>query len=298
MDLAEIFRKSLNLYKRNPSVILPHFIEYCLDAMLLVFFAIIVIILLGLSMFSGWDFSQDFDVFMRNIAMPSLSTIAFLIFGFFIVILAILLFSSLARAAVVEMARDGIEKNKTSLGTGWAGVKKFGLRIFYYQILISVISIIFFIIALIPLGLGLAKGGDSPAFLAVAIFFIIIIFIFFLIIYAALLFTPQQIVLRDSKLIEGLKESYWYVRGNILNVIIYGVVAVGVSILGILLSTVLFLPIETLSGSSLARVSASIFQNLASVVIGLLIAPYFEIVKTYMVSEDNTDLKRGDENEG
>jgi hypothetical protein len=279
MGMGDIIRDSFKLYKKNLICILPHLIEYILDFSLFVAFVIIALATLGLSISA---FVEDLDMLMTDLVTSAFFIVAMFIFGFLVMILLLIFFNACARAAIIGMAKEGIEKEKTSLSTGWVSVKKSGLDIFIYLIFLCLIFISLLFVGFLPLILGAIGGAEGSMIFALVFLSIFLTVALFIVVYVILLFVPQQIVLKEAGVIASFKESYRYVRKNIFDVIIYGVVVIGVSIFIGAITLGISLPFHFIH-SDMGNIFVQLFQNLLSFVIGLIVAPYFEIVKTYMV---------------
>ncbi len=271
MDIASILSRSLSDYKKNPTVILPHVIEYVLDIAML--FLFVILFALSVMAYIPSLASGDFSfLFSGNIPF---FLIAFLVFGMFLLGLLFTLFSASARAAIISMTQDFYGGKRTTLKTGWEGAKEFGLAVFLYNLLLGIVLFLLLVLVVMPLAVGSAIIGVFTFFLAVLLF---------LIVYLFTLFTPQEIVVNKKGVLDGVKESYRFVEGNLIPVLIYVGVTIVASIALMILSFLISL-LAILSPSSTLNLAINIFQYLFSFIAGLLIAPYFEIVKTYMVME-------------
>jgi hypothetical protein len=287
MDVGAILSKSFNLYKRNPNLILPHLIEYILDMLLLFILIVIGVVVLllalgSLSIASVMSLMQGPTPFLL---------IIFAIFAMVTFFLAVLVLSAFARAAIIGMVVEAEKNGKTSLGTGIESAKKHGLGILGYILAISfipaiVIGAIVFVGAVGAIFLGEMGGsGTGLASIAFTIFLFLLLLIAFIIIYVLALFSPQKIVIENLGVIDGIKASFGFVKKYPTEVVIYIGVAFAVMVVTSLVSLVFIIPrivFESMDSRFIAMF-LQIFENLFSIALGLLVAPYLEAVKTLMV---------------
>jgi hypothetical protein len=93
------------------------------------------------------------------------------------------------------------------------------------------------------------------------------------------------IVGTDNGVIKSMRLSLEYVRANLGSVLIYvAVVIVFNFFLFSFFGIVSLLP-SIFGGGSFIRVFLEIFVNLLTFVVGILFAPYFEMVKTRMIMD-------------
>ena len=135
MDVGAILSRSLNLYRRNPNIILPHVLEYVLDTLLILIFVVIGVIVLFMVLGS-----LTITSVMSLMAGPmpflliTLAIFAIVVFFTFVMVL-----SAFARAAVIGMVIEAEREGKTSLSTGIESAKRHWLSIFGYTLAISII---------------------------------------------------------------------------------------------------------------------------------------------------------------
>lgn len=271
MEIKHILLKSLFDYRKNLKFILPHAVEYLLDT--LAFFIVAVAALLAIGFSLPSLAIEDLEALYAN--APFFVT-AFIIFAFLVFILLLTFFNSVARAAIIGMAGESFHDRRAALSKGLESAKKHGLEIFLFQILLGVAYAVTILIALLPVGF-LATGNLLVATAGLFIF-LICISLFFLV-YVSALFLPQEIVLKGHGLFQSFRESFLFVRENFKAVIVYGAAAsVVVVSVGVLFALIGFL--------GTGKLFAKILQNLLGLVAGLVVAPYLEIVKTYMVESE------------
>lgn len=260
----DVLAKALADYKSNPVFILPRVLELLADLVVLFFAGIII-----LGLFLG---SFSYEVFLK----PQLPfhALALSIAALSVAALLMMLVNASGRAALIAMAVEAGEKGKTTLGVGWMGVKRHAPGVFLYFI---------FLIASLGLlvMLPILGGLITEAFLLLLFPFALLAF---LLLYVFTLFTPQEIILRGGGVREALRASAVFVRNNYLVVLGYGGVVLALTLgIGLFTSLIFFIINEVTRYNAFLNLAARIFHNLLSLAIGIVISPYFEIVKTYMV---------------
>ncbi|MBU2559273.1 hypothetical protein KKA03_00080 [archaeon] len=287
MDVGAILSKSFDLYKRNPNIILPHFIEYVLDAALVFILVIIGVIVFmlalgSLSIASAMSLIQGPEPFLL---------IAFVIFTIAVFVLFVLVLNAFAQAAVIGMVVEANRVGKTSLSTGIESAKKHGLAIFGYILAITFIPAIVFgaIIVAVVVAMAVISAGTGMglAQIALIIFIFSLLTLAFIIIYVMALFTPQKIVIENLGAIDGIKASFGFVKGNVIGVIIFIVVWIALLIGTSLASMIFAIPSIIFEYmDQFISVFFTILENIVSITLGLLLAPYIEAVKTLMALEE------------
>lgn len=283
MEMGQIFRKALLAYRNNPKFVLPHLFEYLLDFAAIFIFLLAAVVAIIISMPElGKNFWQL--IYYKN-AFPSapFSLMASLIFGVLLLALLMLFFNACARAAIIGMAKESFAKEKTSLSTGAVSMRKFGLDILGFNFIIILIAIA--LLAAIFLPVVLLAFFRASGLTAIALLLPLFFFASLAVIYVAILFAPQQIVVKELGVLAGMKESYGFVRRNLGAVLIYVAVAIAVIIFMVVLSFLVSL-LLSFTKNEFLRIAFWVFENLFSLALGLIIAPYFEIAKTFMIMED------------
>jgi hypothetical protein len=192
-------------------------------------------------------------------------------------VLIFLVFNAFARAAIIEMAITGYEGKRVSLSDGLEGIKKYGLDILLYMLIIGTFSIAILSTAVIPL-----VFGD----ITISIFLLLFFGILMVLIYFLTFFTPQAIAVKKAGIIDGFIESIKFVRVYKIEVMLYILLVLGTTLLTSFLSLLFSLPALFFAHvNELLFFLLRGFQNIAIIIIGLFIAPYLEIVKTYMMLE-------------
>ncbi len=290
MDIGAILSRSLSLYKRNLNLVLPHLVEYLLDLLVLLVFGIFAAIVLVSTLGSV----NIASVASLLYGPPPFFLITYVIFAIVAFFLIATLFNAFARAAIIGMAIEARKDGKTSLDTGLKSAKKHGLGIFGYTLIVGivpalVIGVIVFVGLFIAfVSVGMEAGPDFGfALLAFIIFFVLALLVGYIVIYVLALFSPQKIVIENCGLVDGIKASFGFVRNHPTEVVIYIGFAVAVGVITSLISMVFAVPgiVFELLDSRFTAMFFRIFENLASIIVGLLVAPYLETVKTLMVLE-------------
>ncbi len=293
MDFGAVLSRSLSLYRRNLNLILPHLIEYVLDLLILFIFGIFAAIGLILSL-GSFDFVSIMSLLsgpkpyiLLTIAMIAISAL-YLIF---------LLLNSLSRAAVIGMVVEAKKDGKTCLNTGIKSAKNHGLQIFGYTLIVSFVPLLLLgipaaivMLALLSAGIGAVSSGFGS--IALIIFMGLFVLIAYLIIYVLTLFSPQKIVILGLGPIEGIKSSFGFVKKNSTPVVIYIGLWVAVMILTSIFSMTLSVPGIIFSNlDQFVAMFFRILENIASMIIGLLIAPFLEAVKTVMALDAEDSIE-------
>lgn len=291
MDFGAVLSRSLSLYRRNLNLVLPHLIEYVLDLLILFIFGIFAAIGLILSL-GSFDIASLMSLLsgpkpyiLLTIAMIAISAL-FLIF---------LLLSSLSRAAVIGMVVEARKDGKTSLNTGIKSAKNHGLQIFGYTLIVSIVPLLLLgiLTAFILLAFflaGIEAGSSGFELIALIIFMGLFVSISYIIIYVLAMFSPQKIVILGIGPIEGITSSFGFVKKNPMPVVIYIGFWVAVMILTSIFSMILSVPGIIFSNlDQFIAVFFRILENITSMLIGLLVAPFLEAVKTIIAldSEDS-----------
>ncbi len=293
MELGRMFSRSLNDLVKNPVLILPPVIEVVLDVVML----LVVLTIASFLMMDSIKYllNQDYFGVIQSVSFYKIGFIILLVMFF---MFAVYFLSSLARAAVIGMSKEVVEKGSTSIKTGFETALRYGTDIFLFLVLLGLFSIALFIISFIPIILGvlleanetfIVVGYLSALFLMISIFLIAYVFVFL---------TPQHIVLKNGGVLKGVNQSISFVRGNLVYVIIYGIMAIGISIVISLVPMLIFLPADFLTRQvAFLNLGINILYNIISMIIGILIATYLEIVKTRMVYEENEVTEMTEVNE-
>lgn len=265
------FSRAFADYKKNPKFIVPRLVEFFVDIAMFAGTAIVVI-LATLAFLPSLAIGNIRALLYGDIPFVVIALVILL--GLILVILLTLV-SAAASAAVISMAQETHASGTASLETGLRGARNFASGIFLFSVAMGMAFLILFAIALVPFALGSFFMG---------IFALLITGILALVFYLFAFFTPQFIVIRGNGVIAGIRDSVGFVESNFFSVIIYAAVVIAVSI-GVALLTNALVILGALLENPLLAVALGIFQLILSIGLGLLISPYFDIVKTYMVME-------------
>ncbi|MEE9594481.1 MAG: hypothetical protein V3V92_03690 [Candidatus Hydrothermarchaeales archaeon] len=271
MEVTPIFSRVINDYKKNPKFIVPHAIELILN-FALISAAALVITMAALALIPSltiWDLNA---LLHGNVPFILISLI---VFGALILVIIITLLGAAARAAIITMAQESHANGTTDLRSGLKGAKRYAGGVFLYKILTGLVLLALLVIGAIPFALGSVFFG---------VFALILAFILYLAFYLFVFFTPQFIVAREGGVISGIKDSMEFVENNFSSVLIYVAVVIAISLGMALFINILGLPGIFIENQFL-NIAFIIFHSLFSLGINLVIAPYFDIVKTYMVME-------------
>ncbi len=288
MDVGAILSRAFTLYKRNPVIILPHIIEYLLDIFLILIFAVLGAIIL-LSIIG----SLTLGSVMALLYGPTpFLIIGFVIFAIVVFFFVALFLNAFAGAAVIGMVIEAQKGGKTSLTTGVESAKRHGLAIFGYTLAISFIPVVL-IGAVVFTGIMAALflgevGGNGMGLLSIAfiIFLILALLLAYVIVYVLAMFSPQKIVIDGLGVIDGIKASSAFVRKYPTEAVIYIGVAFAIMIATSIASLIFAIPgIVFENIDQFISMFFTIVDNIVSIAVGLIVAPYLKAVKTLLVLE-------------
>ncbi len=287
MGIDNAFRDSFHLFKDNIIFIIPHFLEYIIDFGMFIGFGVFAVLLVGLSLFR-LIISSNYnpEALASHLGASGFFIVSLLIMSVLFMILITIFLSAFARTAIIGMTKEGLESKKTSLRTGWESIKRDGFTVFGFILFLGILLIPIVFLGFFPAILMslLNAGGFLRAASLFLSFFITLLLI--AVVYTLLMFTPQCIVLESKGIFSGVKRSYDFVRNNIFLVLEYLIIVVFVSFFVFVVTFVLFFPLNYVSkGNAVIRLGVDFFENFFSLLIGLILAPYFEMVKTHMVKE-------------
>lgn len=268
MDLLPALGKAFEDYRRNLQFVIPHLVKYVISFVAAALLALALIASIGPTLLTP----EGLEGLFLGQEIP-FGAIFALIFGLLLFVILYSLLDAAARGAVIAMATESHPTGITSLATGIMGARRFWLHIFAYNLFLTVVVFGIAIAALLPLLLG----GYGAALIALFLAFLLVA-----VLYAFTFFTPQFLVITEGGLLEGMKGAVDFFRRRYYSILGYGAVA---ALFYTLLLTVLQASI-TLQG--LEEWSAQIFQYVYWALMDLILAPYFEMVKTYMVLGEAT----------
>ncbi|MFQ5800755.1 MAG: hypothetical protein ACE5HH_03420 [Candidatus Hydrothermarchaeales archaeon] len=275
---------SLSLYKRNPIFIIPHLVESILTFAVLLSVAVTIILAIGVHVA---DVAlSDPQLLVSQIEGAGLGLLAVIILTILFGVFLISLIKAGALAGVVGMAQRGFKGEKVSWSVAIENAKKHALNIFLFWIVAGLILVFLFVGIFIPAFFAAVIGLSESLAVALAFLALFVALILALAFYVSIMFTPQYIVVGSTGIVGSMKESVDFVRRNIGAVLIYIVVVVVFSFFFFSFFGILSLVSDLFSRSSrFLGASLEIFLNLLSIVVSLVVAPYFEMVKTKMITE-------------
>ncbi len=261
MELRAILSRALEDYKSNPVVVVPRLMEFLIDGVV-----VLLVALMGMALF-GYSFET-------SLSGLSFSTLALGFVSLSVAGLLLLMVTAAARAAIVAMALQAYMGHRALLSHGIEGVKANTHKLFlYFVFLFGVLALLWVII-----------------FTAVSLYPPIIFFILpigllaFFSLYLLTFLTPQQIVVRECGVIDGIAASASFVVNNYRKVLGYGLFVMFIALgIWLLPSAVFFIINEVTRYHPFLNLAAGIFHSLLSLAVGIAVSPYLEMVKTYMV---------------
>jgi hypothetical protein len=163
-----------------------------------------------------------------------------------------------------------------------------------FWIILGFILAFLFVLAFIPAVILASLDSSTTLALGAIILAFLILIIGVLIIYVVVMFAPQYIVVEGLGVIGSMKKSFSFVGKNIGGILIYiAVVTVFSFFLFGFFGIISFLPDLIKESSQFVGTSLDILFFILRVGVGLIVAPYFEMVKTRMIfSSDSAALNK------
>jgi|GEM_PF-1775254 len=290
VEVERALRNSLGLYRNNPAFVLPHLIESLLTLLVLFSMAVTVAMAIGVH-FADALFEEDPTLFLSQIASAGMGLIAIIILSFLFAMFLSTLIKAGALSSVIGMAKTGFKEGKTGLDVGFAASRKYTVDILLFWIFLGLIYSAATVLAFAPSVVIVALG--MPETLAVGATFLMLFLMFIpgVIFYVFIMFAPQFIVVDGAGTLASMKKSIAFVKGNPSAALIYIAVSFIFSFfifgtLGILS----LLPDLLRNASPFIATALDILFLILRFGAGMIIAPYFEIVKTLMISETILEL--------
>jgi hypothetical protein len=284
VDVERALGESLTLYKKHPAFVFPHFAELIIDFFIFISMAITIIMAIGVHVADVM--LEDPYILAEQITEAGLGLVAVIILTLLFTIFLTSLIKAGAVAGVVGMAHNGFKGERVTLSSGFENAKRHVVTIFLFWIVIWILLGLLFAGAFVPAIFSAIFGFSEIVAVTATLFALLAVFFVVLVLYVGIMFVPQYIVVADVGVVESMKKSIGFVRKNLVAVIIYIAVVIVFSfflfgffgILGLL--TELFSQTNQFLGIFL-----NIFMNLLSIAVSLVVAPYFEMVKTRMIME-------------
>ncbi|HDH28022.1 MAG TPA: hypothetical protein ENH13_02705 [Euryarchaeota archaeon] len=293
VEVEKALRNSLGLYRKNPAFVLPHLIETVLTLLVFLSTAVTVVMAIGVH-FSDALLEEDPTLFISQIASAGMGLITIIILSFLFTLFLFALIKAGAIAGVVGMAKKGFSGEKASLGSGFVATKKYTVDILLFWIFIGLIYSASMVLAFVPSVVISALGMPEGLVLGATILMFLLLFIPGVVFYVLIMFAPQFIVVEGGGMLAGVKKSIAFVKENSGAVLIYIAIVFIFSFfvfggLGILS----LLPDLFRNASPFIATALDILFFILRLSVGIIIAPYFEIVKTWMIAEEKTEPVTG-----
>jgi hypothetical protein len=282
VEVEGALRESLDIYKKNPVFILPHFVESILS--LGVIISIVLTILLSIGVHVVDVALDDPEVLTSQIMDGGQGLIAIIILTLLFGALLIFIIKAAALAGVVQMANRGFKGEKVAFSDAVEGAKRYTLDLFLFWILLGFILAFLFVLAFIPAVILATLDISNILAIGAIILALLILIIGAMTLIVAVMFAPQYIVVEGSGVIGSIKKSFSFVGTNIAGVLIYiAVVMVFSFFLFGFFGIISLLPDLFYSRNQFIGASMEIFFFILRIGVGLIVAPYFEMVKTRMI---------------
>jgi hypothetical protein len=290
VEVEKAFRESVELYKRNPVFVLPHLVESILSLIILFSMAITIVLAIGVHV-ADIMFEEDPQLLLDQITGVGVGLIVIIILTFLFGLFLAILIKAAALAGVVGMAHSGFNGENVTFSAAFENAKRHTVDIFLFWILLTIITLILFAFSIIPAVILSLLSASDLLTVATTILAFLIVLVLATTVYVAVMFAPQFIVVTGEGIIESIKMSIDFIKGNIGATLIYlAVVLVFNFFLFGFFGIISFLPDLFYESSQLLGASLEIFFFFLRLGVGLIIAPYFEIVKTRMIMEESAGV--------
>ncbi len=275
--------ESYRLYRDNPAFILPHLLESILTIVVLL--SAVFTIALAVGVHSGQAGIAE-QSFIEAVERGGAGLVAIILLTALLSLFIILLIKAAATVGVISMAEKGYKGEKTSFRSLAGPVKHHLLDMVLFWIAASLIFIVIFGGLLLAPAAFIAAAGPQTSIIAASLFFLLTFPLIAVIFYLAIMFTPQYIVVSGGGVKDSMKKSLSYLRSNTAAVLTYIAIywVVNIFMIFIMLGLSLIPDVAFYFGN-FAGVVAELFFNLISIGIGLVVAPFFEMVKTGMIMD-------------
>ncbi len=290
VEVERALRESVDLYKRNPVFVLPHLVESILSLVILFSMAITIVLAIGVHV-ADIMFEEDPQLLLDQITGVGVGLIAIIILTFLFGLFLAILIKAGALAGVVGMGRRGFKGENVTFREAIENAKRHTVDIFLFWILLTIIIIALFAFSIIPaIILSLLSASDLLT-VAITILAFLIVLVLAATVYVAVMFAPQFIVVTGAGIVGSIKMSIDFIKGNIGATLIYiAVVLVFNFFLFGFFGIISFLPDLFYESSQFLGASLEIFFFFLRLGVGLIIAPYFEIVKTRMIMKESAGV--------
>lgn len=264
MDIGDYYSKSFDGFAKNPNLAIPAFLGNVI-IYVAVFLASIIsfLVIAGPGLLNGNTISPDSVNYGSALTITVIIALIVLIMG---------ITYSFIYAATIGMSRRIIEGEKPKLDVGLKYGRKYLLKIF----LVSIILGILWILASIPIALGLIINYIYHTGFILTIIGLLVTLALYVLVGMLFIFTYQSVVIGKKSVLGSFKDSFKVFKKRIfevvvvliINAVIIGVINLGLFFAGAILGII--------------PIIGTIFSAILSIVIGTLILPYFTLVLTYL----------------
>jgi hypothetical protein len=287
VEVEKALRESVDLYKRNPVFVLPHLVESILSLVVLLSMAITIVLAIGVHV-ADIIFEDDPQLLLDQITGVGMGLIAIIILTFIFGLFLATLIKAGALAGVLGMARRGFNGEKVAFRDAIENAKTHTIDIFLFWILLTLIIMALFAFSVIPAAILSLLGASNMLAIAATILAFLIVLVLAAVVYVAVMFAPQFIVVSGAGIVDSIKMSLDFIKRNIGATLIYlAVIVVFNFFLFGFFGIISLLPNLFYESSQFLGASLEIFFFFMRLGVGLIIAPYFEIVKTRMIMEES-----------
>ncbi|MEN4018777.1 MAG: hypothetical protein PQ975_00820 [Methanobacterium sp.] len=268
MDIGDYYSRSFDDLKENLNIVIPSLVGTVLIT--LITLAAALIIMFG---FLGPQWSQLFiNGMITPESVPDITLNAVIISVLVIIaaVVLLLLINSFIYAATVGMAEKILEGQKPDLEVAWKKGKKYFIKV----LLVSIISGLIAAALFLPLILGLILFNVSDILgLVVTLLGIVILIVGIILLALAFMVVNQSIVIGKESIIGSIKDSINVFAKNKLKVFLVAGINLAIAM-----------------GISFVLELIPFVGSFLSILVGIILTPYFILVITYLYMDAKEKL--------
>ncbi|WNY24827.1 hypothetical protein [Methanolapillus millepedarum] len=274
-SISDTITKGYHTLKKNQSLVSPMLIYLVVNF-------IVSFVIQILSMFTAvLGYTGSYSIVMIILLILSLISI---------VIMMVL--GAYFSAGAIGLAKDATSTGKVNWSDMWAYGKKYYVRLFLAQIvltLISFVSVLFFIPFIYEYSTYVTfMGVSSTAMVTYLILGLLLALIYLIVVSIILYFVSYAIVIDDLSVTEGFKKSYKLFREHTVKIILFNLAIIGIAIfIGIVFSLIMAFSVVFFISPALAIIGLLIMMIVYLILIVVfflfLVLIYIWSTRYYMV---------------
>lgn len=257
MDIGDYYSRSFDDLKENMNIVIPSLVGTVL--IILIVLAAALIIMFG---FLG---SQSFISGMiapESIPEMTLTTVIISVLVIIAAVVLLLVINSFIYAATVGMAEKILEGQKPDLEVAWKKGKTYFINI----LAVSIITVLIAAVLSLPFILGLILFNVSDVLgLVVTVLGVVILTVGIILLSLAFMVVNQSIVIGKKSIIGSIKDSIDVFMKNKLKVFLVAIINLAIAI-----------------GISFVLELIPFVGSILSMLVGIILTPYFILVITYL----------------